>query len=328
MRVDGSSYTVTTTNNSGSGSLREAVGEAVAASDAAASITFSFANPGQIIQLTSGQLEVSSSSNIFINGSGVIIDGGGAGSSLFFVDSDSTLTITDATLRNVYSENSPGCIDCFGQLTLNSVTMTGCSGNNGGAINLEINSQLTATNCFFADNSALYTGGAVSSMGTMTLIDCTFEDNAADNDGGAVWSEGLMSASGCSFSNNDAAQGYGGAIYAGANTNIFGCTLSFNTAYYDGGAIFVATAFFISNSMTCFQNAAVRTPLLTNDPISASLIHNTTQYNTTQHNTTQRKNSTHPTHTTNHNKIQSNMEKVDVSAGITQHQFLSCSSQR
>ena len=253
VRVDGSSYTVTTTNDSGPGSLREAV----SASDSAAFINFAFPPPGQIIQLTSGAMEISTS-NIFINGSGVIIDGAGGPYSLFFVDSDSTLTITDATLRNVYSENSPGCIDCFGQLTLNSVTMTGCSGNNGGAINLEINSQLTATNCFFGGNLAGETGGAASSSGPVTLTDCTFEGHTAViNAGGAVWCQETLTATNCLFSGNTVTNGVGGAVWSQRTVILTDCTFTDNSAASNrGGAVHSESTLTASSCSFSNNNAA------------------------------------------------------------------------
>ena len=116
----------------------------------------------------------------------------------------------------------------------------------GGAMRL-MTSDVTATNCIFADNDATASdngmGGAVYAINTSetSFIDCQFLNNHAYGEGGAVKfsadSETLFS--GCEFIGNNCLYG-GGAIsgYGVYGTTIRNCNFFQNyTMYSNGGAL-------------------------------------------------------------------------------------------
>ena len=136
MSAHAATITVTNTNDSGLGSLRQAL------RDANDDDTITFAVTGTIT-LTSGGLPINK--NITISGPGpdqLSIDGNQA-LLVFGIFPDKTATISGLTIRNAQS----------GILNDGTVTVTNCvlSGNSGaGLYNVRI---LTASNCVISDNS-------------------------------------------------------------------------------------------------------------------------------------------------------------------------------
>jgi hypothetical protein len=145
--------TVTNTNDSGPGSLRQALADA----NDGDTITFAVTDT---IGLTSGELLVNRSVTISGPGANNLAVNGNAKSRVFHVASGKTVTISGLAITNGNSgsETGGGIYNDHATLTLNECTVTGNSAsftgggifNDGfdGSANLEIN------NCTISGNSA------------------------------------------------------------------------------------------------------------------------------------------------------------------------------
>ena len=130
---------------------------------------------------------------------------------------------------------------------------------NGGAINMNANSNLTFTNCVFDDNSTggidKDGGGLFFSEGNVTITNSIFKNNLARGNGGAISGsgDGIATITGTLFFNNQAmnvnkTDGNGDRARGGA-IDIYGDgrkvimsknTFYNNTATYQGGGLFFA----------------------------------------------------------------------------------------
>lgn len=195
---------VTTTADSGAGSLSDAVANA----PNGAAITFAPALNGQTIYLDGGPIELDN--DVTIDGSalpnGIQIDGGGS-SQIFSVALGVTasvlnsLTIQNGNDNDGYWGSGGGGIDAseIGTLTVNNCTFIDNLDNGntdgGGAIHL-YDGTLTVNNCTFTGNQGLNTGnnnggGAIFAYaGTVSVNSCTFVGNQADA-GGAIYFNGV-----------------------------------------------------------------------------------------------------------------------------------------
>ena len=251
--------TVTTTADSGAGSLRQTLAGAAAGD----TLVFASSLSGQTITLTSGQLTVSQTqtidgnalaspvtisgnhtSRVFSIPSGTtvtllhlsIIDGAPAGDDGGGILNDGTLTLVACTL----SDNSAykgGGIHNGGTLTLTACTLSDNAAYEGeySAGGIHNFGTATLTACTLSGNSSHYSGGILN-YGTLTLTACTLSDNSADC-GGGILNGGTLTLTACTLSGNAAT--YGGGIYNTWGTlTLTACTLSGNTATYYGGGIY------------------------------------------------------------------------------------------
>lgn len=226
---------VTSANDNGPGTLREAVAGAAAFNNAV--ITFDPSLNGQTITLTSGPIVVSNPNGLTVDASalpnGLTISGNNSG-----------------RIFNIGSTTNCG----FGSLTLTGGNATGAFPlSYGGAV---LN-QGTATfvECTFAGNNAFIAGGAVfNQTGTLTLARCTISNNTAQY-GGAVQNEATLIGTTSTFANNQASV-EGGAISApGAHVvQLTQCTVSANTSANGGGII--GTGATLTNSIVAGNTAA------------------------------------------------------------------------
>jgi predicted outer membrane repeat protein len=147
------------------------------------------------------------------------------------------------------SSNGGGAIFAVGNIDVtpsgDSMAFDGQTArNHGGA--LFSSGDITLTNVVFRDNKTVAgTGGATYSGGTSTFTNCVFGEaargNLAGNSGGGVYA-GAVKASKTTFRANNAAGGYGGAVYLapGTGTSEFNdCLFESNQAKVDGGAVYV-----------------------------------------------------------------------------------------
>lgn len=207
-------FTVTNTNDSGPGSLRENL--VLASSDADHTILFDASLDGETITLTTGNLVTVRDPNTVLNidasnlENGITIDADNASRHLVQIGDAARINITGMTFINGRGPDG--------------------GGNDGGSMNFA-ESIVTLVDCRFADNRA----GDGS------------EINSGGGDGGAVYTKGSLFFSQSEFENNRAGDGYdspdseggdggdGGAIFA-----LFACeggasTFSDNRAG-DGGS--------------------------------------------------------------------------------------------
>jgi uncharacterized repeat protein (TIGR01451 family) len=248
-------------NDSGAGSLREAV------ANVCANGTITFAGDTTISLAST----LTISHNLMIDGSGhsVTIRGdGSANVRLFLVNQGATAVLQHLTITNggcYAGACDGGAILNTGNLTLNDSTLSGNMGRQGGAI--FNSSALTVTNTTFSGNVAkdnyqtIGYGGAVFNSGTMTMTGSTFSGNEAygsEGRGGAIFNINQLTVSSTTFSSNWA-QISGGAIHAHDNTNTgFSSSTFINNSAGVGGAIYafreatltVANSTFSNNSAT------------------------------------------------------------------------------
>ena len=233
IQVLASEFLVTTTNDQGAGSLRQAALDAAALSGTS-TISFATNLSGQVILLTDGPINLSN--NVTIDAS-MLANG---------------IQINPNYISRIFTVNNATVV-------FNSLTLTNGNGDDtnvvygvsGGAI--ENNSgTVTINNCIFTENAAYYeNGGAIENyLGTMTVNNCSFLYNYADapgnqsygTGGGAIYNDdGHLTVNSSSFVGNSASNSVGGAIYCfGAYSfTANNCTFAYNEAGNgDGGAIY------------------------------------------------------------------------------------------
>ena len=180
--VCGSSL-VTTTADSGAGSLRQTIANACDGATINFDAAGVFATP-QTITLTSGEILINK--NLTINGGISQVTVSGGTSRAFHVASGKTVGIVRLTISGSHPVSvDGGAILNDGALTIVSSTLSGnISDIDGGAISTTASStSLTLINTTISGNSAAGSGGGVIVLGgTMTSINSTITNNVADSD--------------------------------------------------------------------------------------------------------------------------------------------------
>lgn len=222
--VHANTITVTNTNDSGPGSLRQAL------ADANDGDTIDFAVTGTI-GLTSGELLVNKAITISGPGAENLAINGNAKSTVFHVAPGETVTISGLTIINGYTTGSgDGIHNDDAALTLNNCTITG---NQGGGIYNDaeyvegepISALLEINNSSVTDNSGggIYNDALGGGVATLNITDSSVNNNYS---GGAILSRGWL----CTFC------GHGTATVQITNSSITG---NGSTPY--GGAIYTDT---------------------------------------------------------------------------------------
>jgi predicted outer membrane repeat protein len=236
-------FTVTNTNDSGAGSLRQAI---ISANGSAGADIINFSVTGTIT-LTTGEMLVSEA---------VTITGPGA----------SNLTVTNTTGR-VLNFDSAGTSSVSGVRFANSgFGSAPASCSFGGAVR-SYATNLSVSQSVFNNNSAGNCGGGAlyfksveAGVNTLTITDSTFTGNVAlsGNDGGALYIDsGTANITRSVFSGNSCGDD-GGAIYHSIGTlNVVDSVFSNNSAdlggaisRFDGGITTITGSTFAGNSAT------------------------------------------------------------------------------
>jgi hypothetical protein len=261
----GATLTVTTTADSGPGSLRQAIIDASVGD----TITFNLAALPATISLTSGDLGIGTSLTITGPGaSSLTIDATNNVSKdrVFSIKSGVTVSISGLTITHGQgggtsvgsTSNNGGGIYNAGDLSLSDCVVSNNSapgsGIGGGGIFSADGGTLSLTRCTVSGNRAGgstttgVTGGGIRSASntTLTISDSTISSNTTAT-GGGIWTNGTLTVTGSTFSNNSAGVGFhstseldGGAIYVnsvGGSGTILNSTFSGNGAQNTGGAI-------------------------------------------------------------------------------------------
>jgi predicted outer membrane repeat protein len=218
---------VSNTNDSGPGSLRQAILDAVSGD----TITFAPALAGGTIALNS-QLTISK--DLTIDGSAL----------------DPQVTLSGQSASRIIE------IIFNAQLTISSLVFTQGASTTGGAIHATGNAQLKLENSTFHQNQASLSGGAISVEGNSTgaIVNSIFSQNQAGSSGGAISivENGNYTILHSTLVDNSAS-GNGGAV-AGFNIKLIGSTLSRNSSGGSGGA--VSAAIMQIDSTTMDRNLA------------------------------------------------------------------------
>jgi hypothetical protein len=234
-------FTVSNTNDSGAGSLRQAILDANAADSAESVITFTTEGGPTVtgtITLTSGVLEIQHPVNIAGPGASSLAISGDKSSVIFLVDSGATVFISGLTIENGNMTGDGGGIDNNGTLTVTNCTVTGnTSDSQGGGIDNV--GTLTLTNSIVSSNSAT-DGGGIANFGTLTVTNCTFSGNSAFSFGGGIENGGTLTVTNSTISGNAAGAGGGdggGIVNFAGTLTLTNSTISGNSASPDGGGI-------------------------------------------------------------------------------------------
>jgi parallel beta-helix repeat protein len=215
--------TVTNLNDSGAGSLRDALGSA---------------NNGDTITFQSGLTGTLNLASKLAVADGVAITGPGGGA----------ITISGQDTVKIFYLNAAGTPD----ITISGLTLVHGHGDHGGAVFEKQAAHVTLDNDIISDNTSTSWGGAVAGNDTgnsMTITNSTLSGNTAGNAGGALYLDESTSVSidSSTFSNNtggmtNSGRG-GGALYfntINGPTTISNSTFTGNTGGTsgDGGAMY------------------------------------------------------------------------------------------
>lgn len=141
-------------------------------------------------------------------------------------------------------------------VTLSNSRIAGArTSNQGGAIDLPFDNQLTVRNSVIENNSAGTTGGAIHSLGLLEIDGVRFIGNQAAN-GGALFNGVATSVVRSSFVSNTVT-GNGGAVRNEGFLDIAASTLSGNSAGVSGGALSNTVATTLTNVTISGNTATV-----------------------------------------------------------------------
>lgn len=221
-------FTVSNADNTGAGSLRQAITDAATAAEADI-INFAPSLSGATIVLSSGEIAIAASQDLDINASalsaGITIRGDDQ-DRLFYINAGAKVQFNRVTLTRGGSdgETAPGyggAIENEGTLSLTNCTLRdNFASDAGGAID-NYQGTVTLTGCTLDNNftTQFGNGGAIDNYdGTLTLTNCTLTANSCGDLGGAIYNEGAAAlfVTHCTITGNFAAPERGGAIASDA----------------------------------------------------------------------------------------------------------------
>jgi hypothetical protein len=229
---------VTNTDDSGPGSLRQAIMDAAAGSV----IQFDPGIAGKTIVLSTGHLDIDKA--LTIDGpvpAGVTLSGG-LGSRLFFVRE------VDLTLRNVSIVNGRsgfgGGILSFGNLTLDhSLVANNEADSTGGGGGIASGGSLTLLNSTVSGNLG-EVGGGIRSGGPVIIRNSTIADNVGGMGGGINFAAGQVSIRNTIIADNTDIGGAASNCFIEPGASIFysGANLSTDDTCGDEGALVIGEA--------------------------------------------------------------------------------------
>lgn len=239
---------VTNLNDSGAGSLRQAI--------LAANNSESIANPTLTFSSTAGAGTINLSSALPDLSRDMIIDGPGASNvsiqgagshRLLTIANGVDVTVQDLTLTggNAGSGNGGAILNTGGNLTLINSVLSSNQAEIGGAIYNQTGT-LTLRNTAIANNTATAGGGIGIQGGIVNLQESSrIQDNTAQQIGGGITNNGTLNVTGSSganiiFSGNQAVSAGGGALHnSGTATINYGDFVNNRaSAFVGGGAIY------------------------------------------------------------------------------------------
>jgi hypothetical protein len=207
-----SAITVTNINDTGAGSLRQAIADICPGG----TIHFDASLAGQTIPLAS---------QLFI-AKDLIIDGSAL---------STPITLSGDTDQNGTGDVRVLMVDQGVDVSLIRLTVTkGKNAFGGGVYN---RGTLTITNSTFSDNAAISDGGGIYNHDTLKVVDSVFSNNSAVS-GAGIFNTGALTVTNSTFFNNSAS--YGGGIYnfTDFSLTLLNSTFSTNSATTSGAGLY------------------------------------------------------------------------------------------
>jgi hypothetical protein len=230
----GTTLTVTNTNDSGFGSLRDAIANAASGD----TIIFSGGVTGTI-GLTSGELLISKNLTIGGPGASILAINGNQLSRVFEISSGASVSISGLTIQNgnVAGNQTGGGILDGGALTLSNITLSGNTAHYGGGLYVS-NGTVALTNSTVSGNTASQSGGGLYGISgsTLTVTNSTISGNSAIGGGGIQIFSGTLTLTNSTVSGNSASGG-GGILSYSSTLTATNSTLSGNSSSSTGGGI-------------------------------------------------------------------------------------------
>ena len=245
----GATFTVTNTNNSGAGSLRQAIADA---NNTPGADIIRIATTGTV-QLTStlpitddvtilgpgaDQFAVDGGGSVQVFAIGDLVDGG-------TVYVDTPLSLADVTVQNGHNETgNGGGIGGLGSLTLTNVSLLNNTAHNGGGV--DVSGDVILNGGRFENNQCLSfqcEGGGLRTFATLTLSGTKFVNNTAI--GSAAGAAAVYArVNGGRFENNHCAGVFtfpcdGGGLAVASASILTGTQFVSNTANGEGGGLWV-----------------------------------------------------------------------------------------
>ena len=220
-------FIVTSLDDSGPGTLREAISDA---------------GPGDIIDLdvvgeitlSSGELVIGKKLQIQGPGADELAIKGNLVSRVFAIISGGDVAISGVTIAlGSNTDGDGGAIVNIGTLTLiDAVVMDSVAGLNGGGISN--NGKLTLVNTVVTGNDAGGEGGGIWNAGDFTLTRSTVHNNSSTM-GGGISSVGTLTVTYTTVRGNSAVPSGGGGIFTSGITTLTKTTVSGNLSPQGGG---------------------------------------------------------------------------------------------
>ena len=276
FRPHAATITVTNTNDSGPGSLRQALADV----PDGGTIQFNPALNGQTITLTSAELIINRSITISGPGPGLLTvsrDQQATNFRIFHLVPNHTVEISGLTISHgqLQGENGGGILNDHATLTVTNCAISGNVANGepptqaggGGIYN---NGTFSLVDSIVTGNSSTgpwsYGGGGIYNAGTVTITGSIISGNSGDVNGGGILNGGMLMISDSAISSNHATgfghgSGSGGGISNGGTLTIQNTTISGNTCgdpAVRGRHLCRAVASMVTAQLPTAQSAATR----------------------------------------------------------------------
>ncbi|MDF2387722.1 cadherin-like domain-containing protein [Nostoc ellipsosporum NOK] len=218
-------FIVTNTNDSGEGSLRQAILDANALGGADtitfAGSVFTDATP-DTITLTSGELGITDDVTIEGTGANQLTISGNNASRVFNISNGGTDATIDAlTIANGNSADGAGIFVNGGTslvLTNSTVSNNNANGGNFGGGGIGNFGTANVINSTISGNTSSVFGGGFASAGTLTVTNSTISGNTSGVFGGGLILGGVVTLTGNTITNNTASNGAGLIVFFGTTT--------------------------------------------------------------------------------------------------------------
>jgi len=254
-------FVVTNLNDTGAGSLRQAVLDSNLLGGSNA-VVFALSGPNTIL-LSTGELLISNSVNIIGIGDRFLTIQNAVKTNSVFHTLNTSVSLSGMTIANGSNYFGGGILQQGGSLSLSNCTITGNTSIYGGGV-AQTNGSLILIDCTISSNSAAGTGMGiyVQSNATTILRRCTVAGNTATGfsttGGGISHNSSSLVLDTCTFYGNGYTGGDGGgALSTSGNLLITNCTFFGNHSLIGGGIAAEGGAVTIRNSIIAGNTSTI-----------------------------------------------------------------------